>query len=75
MELTLAGRGDAWDMASGTGNPALAPTVSDYISGIADEQVEAHVPIKQAVPIFPDKIMRLAGYLSRELQQKSLSAR
>ena len=71
-ELQRMGRGVIWDSIRQVGNPAVAPEVVAYVSGIVDEQAEAHVPVRQAVPIFPEKV---AGYWSRELLQRHITHR
>lgn len=61
------GRGWSWDEIDGVGNPASSVEVEEFCMSIAEEQAEAHVVVKQAVPLYPDKLIRLAKFLSREM--------
>ena len=64
----VLGRGAGWIEQAVQGNPAASMEVLDYWLGVKDEQAEAHCRHRQAVPMFPDKLLRLVGYLYRELQ-------
>lgn len=69
------GLGDLWDEAGETGNPAAAQCLHSYHNVVLDEQAAAHVPVKQAPPMFPDKFKQLSSYLLRELETGSLNMR
>lgn len=58
-----AGRGDSWNNILGVGNPAAHPTVKTYLISIQEEQAQARVTPKQAVPIFFDKLQILCNHL------------
>ena len=42
---------------------------------VRHEQAAAHVPVKQAPPLLPEKLKQLCGYLNRELRVLGLSPR
>lgn len=67
------GMGRSWDVMSNTGNPALAPTVKEYLKLVKAEQARAHVLPKQAKPIFLTKIKAICSYINREIQIETLS--
>lgn len=68
--LLMTGRGDSWDGHNEIGNPAYSQEVADYYLAVKEEQAEAHVTIKQATPLLPEKLVRMCAFLTRESQQK-----
>ncbi len=61
------GRGQSWDTATLTGNPAYAADVSRYLKAVQQEQSAAHVTPRQAKPLFTDKLRSIAAYIDREV--------
>ena len=62
-----------WDVMSNTGNPARSGEVTVYLKAIQAEQARAHVVPKQAVPLFGDKLCRVASYIDRQLEKVDLT--
>ena len=58
-----AGRGDSWNNLLGIGNPAAHPSVRSYLRSIREEQAQARVEPKQAVPFFFHKLQTLCRHL------------
>lgn len=71
--LYREGRGNSWDNLGMTGNPACSPAIADYIEAVKDEQAQAHIVRKQAIPMSLAKMIRLAEYLYRESKCTDLS--
>ena len=56
-----------WDKTVGLGNPATDKSVKNYLSVVSEEQLQARVTPKQAVPFVVDKLTILSLRLQREL--------
>ncbi|KXJ06330.1 Protein LIGHT-DEPENDENT SHORT HYPOCOTYLS 5 [Exaiptasia diaphana] len=63
------GRDGEWDRRLGLGNPASDKLVKDFLRLVTAEQLQARVTPKQATPFFVDKLVKLAGYIQRELER------
>lgn len=70
--LSKHGRGHVWDPVQQQGNPACSMELSTYLSCIKEEQAEAHVSVKQAIPMSLEKLNALILYLTRELDSDTL---
>ena len=57
------GRSGNWNETLGIGNPAAHRSVKDYLHLVREEQANAHVCPKQALPIFFEKMSKLCLYL------------
>ena len=55
------------------GNPVSSSLVSRYLEAIKLEQSQAHVPIKQAKPLFFDKLQKISKLIDQKLKQKDQS--
>lgn len=55
-----AGLGGEWDDRLGIGNPVSHPSVKSYLRSIKEEQAKCRVRPKKSVPLFLDKLQRLA---------------
>lgn len=70
------GKGSDWDEVLLVGNPASSIQVSRYLEAVKREQSMSHVPIKQAKPLFLDKLKMISEFISSKLQNSmSLSER
>lgn len=69
------GFGRDYDIISGTGNPAAARIVKEYLKLIRIEQAKSHVLPKQAKPIFLTKVKAICSFINREIKITSLSLR
>ena len=49
------------------GNPILSNVVDRYVKAIKLEQARAHVPIKQAKPLFLDKLRKISEFIDQKL--------
>lgn len=67
------GRGEVWDEARMTGNPACATSVKEYLKVVKQEHSEARVTPKQAKPLFLGKLEKVCNYLGREIEFGGLS--
>ena len=56
-----------------SGNPANHPRISHYLKSIREEQAQARVTPKQAVPLFFDKFLALASHIKASLLQPGIS--
>lgn len=61
------GKNSDWDELAGYGNPAASLMVQQYVKAIRREQSIGHVQVKQATPLFPDKLELIAQYIERQL--------
>lgn len=55
------------------GNPVSSKVVSRYIEAVKLEQSTAHVPIKQAKPLFLNKLKKLGHHINKTPSQISSS--
>lgn len=55
------------------GNPAAHPSVSKYLQSIREEQAQARVTPKQAVPFLFDKLLLLYAHIKAALSQRDIS--
>lgn len=62
-----AGLGGEWDDRLGIGNPASHPSVKEYLKNVKEEQAQARIRPKKAIPIFLDKIERIARHILMQL--------
>ena len=68
------GRGSEWLAIWGVGNPAASPLIKGHVKTVKLEQTRAAVPIRRAVPLLFDKILKITRYLSYKLSLNDLSA-
>ena len=66
--LRQIGRGSVWHVGAQMGNPVCCPSVLLYAKAVVKEQSISHVPIKQAVPIFPGKLEKIYVFIAQKLQ-------
>ena len=66
--FTQAERGGSWNYELGTGNPASHHCVTDYLRIIKEEQAQARVRPKKAVPLFMNKLEKLTSHILSKLQ-------
>ena len=67
---------DHFDIPSSSlsfGNPAFHPIISNYLKSIREEQAQARVTPKQAVPLFFDKFLALCNSIKASLLQQDIS--
>ena len=69
-----AGRQGEWNRTLLLGNPATDLLVKIYLKQVTAKQLQARVTPKQAVPIFPDKLLLISNYLKKRLAMPNLSA-
>ena len=55
------------------GNPAFHPIISNYLKSIREEQAQARITPKQAVPLFFDKFLALCNSIKASLLQQDIS--
>ena len=65
--FTDAGLGGKWDDRLGIGNPVSHPSIEQYLKSIKEEQAKARSPPKNAIPIFLDKLEKIAAYIFAQL--------
>lgn len=63
-----AGRTQDWEEKLCLGNPAASLLVKRYLKLFKEEQAIAGVTPKQAIPMFADKLVRLADHIDLKLQ-------
>ena len=63
-----AGLGEEWDDRLGTGNPVSHPSIKNYLKLNKEEQAEARVCSKKAVPLFLEKLQMIAQFILTQLQ-------
>lgn len=68
-----AGRSGPWNNIFGFGNPADSLEVQKYLKAVAQEQLQAHLTPKQAVPLFLPKLLLLARFWNREMSKTVLT--
>lgn len=61
------GKGKTYDEAKRQGNPAYSLKVKKYLKAIQQEQALARTQIKQAKPIFFDKLQKIAELIDSQL--------
>lgn len=69
-----AGRTQDWEENLCLGNPAASLLVKRYLKLVKEEQAMAGVTPKQAVPMFTDKLVRLADHIDSKLRDTSNDA-
>ena len=69
-----AGRQEDWNRTLLLSNPATVLLVKVYLKQVTAEQLQARVTPKQAVPLFPDKLLLISNYLKKRLALPNLSA-
>ena len=72
--LSDAGRQGEWKRTLLLGNPAAENVVKLYLKQVTAEQLQARILSKQAVPLFPDKLLLLSNHLEKRLTLPNLSA-
>lgn len=55
------------------GNRVSSGLLDMYIQAIKLEQAQAHVSVKQAKPLFVDKLKKISAHINRNIQQEGLS--
>ena len=58
----------------GLGNPAASPEVQKYLKASTEEQLQARITPKQAVPLFLPKLLLLARFLNRNIASHSINS-
>lgn len=58
-----AGLGSEWDDRLGIGNPVSHPSIKQYLKSVKEEQAKARSHPKKAIPIFLDKLEKIAEYM------------
>lgn len=64
------GRGDKWNDELMFGNPACSVKVTKYLDAIKFEQAVSHRVVKQAKPLFFEKLRKIALYIDSQLLQE-----
>ena len=67
------GRCGEWNSMLGLGNPAASPEVQKYLKASTEEQLQARITPKQAVPLFLPKLLLLARFLNRKIAAHSIN--
>lgn len=67
------GRQGDWNRTLLLGNAASDLLVKQYLKEVTAEQLRARITPKQAVPLFPDKLLSLSRHLEKRLLLPSLS--
>ena len=67
------GRQGQWNPSLHLGNPATDDRLKSYLKQVTAEQLQAHSTPKQALPLFPDKLLLLSRYLEKGLSNPSIS--
>ena len=70
--FTEAGLGGEWDNRLGIGNPVSHPSIKNYLRSIKEEQAQARVCPKKSIPLFLDKLQRLAEHIVCKLRAQRL---
>ena len=70
--FTEAGLGGEWDDRLGIGNPVSHPSIKNYLRSIKEEQAQARVCPKKSIPLFLDKLQRLAEHIVCKLRAQRL---
>lgn len=65
--FTDAGLGGEWDDRLGIGNPVSHPSIKQYLKSVKEEQAKARSRPKKAIPIFLDKLEKIAAYIFAQL--------
>ena len=65
------GRCGEWNSMLGLGNPAASPEVQKYPKASTEEQLQAGITPKQAVPLLLPKLLLLARFLNRKIAAHS----
>lgn len=65
--FTDAGLGGEWDDRLGIGNPVSHPSIKQYLKSVKEEQAKARSRPKNAIPIFLDKLEKIAAYIFAQL--------
>ena len=68
-----AGLGGEWDDRLGIGNPASHPSIKAYLKCIREEQAQARVQPRKAVPLFADKLVAIARHILAKLGEADTS--
>jgi hypothetical protein len=66
------GRQGDWNSTFHLGNPAADDLLKLYLKQVTAEQLQAHSTPKQALPLFPDKLLQLSRHLEKSLLRPSL---
>ena len=64
-----------WEELSGQGNPVSSAMVRQYVKAVHREQSIGHTQVKQAIPVFPDKLQVIAYYIDTNLSVNPLPPR
>ena len=67
------GRCGEWNSMLGLSNPAALPEVQKYLKATTEEQLQASITPKQAVPLFLPKLLLLARFLNRKIAAHSIN--
>lgn len=54
-------------------NPAASLEVQKYLKTSTEEQLHTHITPKQAVPLFLSKLLLLARYMNRKIEERSVN--
>jgi integrase len=56
-------RGTSWDEQCQCGNPSASLAVKEYVRAVVKEQARSRVQVKQANPLFVDKLGKVTSYI------------
>lgn len=65
--FAAAGRGNDWSEVLGVGNPAAHECVKSYLRLIREEQAQAMIKPKQAIPLFFEKLVKLCTHIRSQI--------
>lgn len=68
------GRCGEWNASLGFGNPAASPEVQRYLKMSTEEQLQANITPKQAVPLFLPKLLLLARLWTRKMTAQGITS-
>ena len=71
--FTEAGLGGEWGDRLGIGNDVSHPSIKNYLRSIKEEQAQARVCPKKSIPLFLDKLQRLAEHIVSNLRAPEIS--
>jgi integrase len=67
-------RGTVWNEIHKTGNPVVSTTVREYVKAIVKEQARSRVQVKQATPLFTDKLLQVVSFIDGKIETTGLKA-
>ena len=61
--------GGEWDNRLGIGNPVSQPSIKAYLKCVREEQAQARVQPRKAIPLFTDKFLAIARPILSKLRK------